>query len=33
MIISAMSARSRYTGEDPKPHFPLLRGREHDGAV
>jgi phytanoyl-CoA hydroxylase len=33
MIISVMSARSRYTGADPKPHFPLLRGREHAGAV
>jgi phytanoyl-CoA hydroxylase len=33
MIISAMSARSRYTGPEPKPHFPLLRGREYAGAV
>jgi phytanoyl-CoA hydroxylase len=33
MIISAMSARSRYTGRDPKPHFPVLRGREFAGAV
>jgi len=33
MIISAMSARSRYTGPDPRPHFPLLRGREYAGAV
>jgi ectoine hydroxylase-related dioxygenase (phytanoyl-CoA dioxygenase family) len=33
MIISAMSARSRYTGRDPKPSFPLLRGREYAGAV
>jgi phytanoyl-CoA hydroxylase len=33
MIVSAMSARSRYTGGGEKPHFPLLRGREHAGAV
>jgi len=33
MIISAMSARSRYTGPEPKPHFPLLRGRDYAGAV
>ena len=33
MIISAMSARSHYTGREPKPHFPLLRGREYAGAV
>jgi phytanoyl-CoA hydroxylase len=33
MIISAMSARSRYTGPEPGPHFPLLRGREYAGAV
>jgi phytanoyl-CoA hydroxylase len=33
MIISAMSARSRYTGKREKPEFMLLRGREHAGAV
>jgi phytanoyl-CoA hydroxylase len=33
MIISAMSARSRYTGGDPRPSFPLLHGREYAGAV
>jgi ectoine hydroxylase-related dioxygenase (phytanoyl-CoA dioxygenase family) len=33
IIISAMSARSRYTGPEPRPHFPLLRGREYPGAV
>jgi ectoine hydroxylase-related dioxygenase (phytanoyl-CoA dioxygenase family) len=33
MIVSAMSARSRYTGSGTKPDFPLLRGREHAGAV
>jgi phytanoyl-CoA hydroxylase len=33
MIISAMSARSHYTGSGPTPHFPLLRGREFAGAV
>lgn len=32
MIVSAMSARSRYTGKG-EPHFTLLRGREHAGAV
>jgi phytanoyl-CoA hydroxylase len=33
MIVSAMSARSRYTGKGEAPHFTLLRGREHAGAV
>jgi phytanoyl-CoA hydroxylase len=33
MIVSAMSARSRYTGGGSKPSFPLLRGREYTGAV
>lgn len=33
MIISAMSARSRYTGGEPRPVFPLLRGHEYAGAV
>lgn len=33
LIISAMSARSRYTGGGPKPEFPLLRGHEYAGAV
>jgi phytanoyl-CoA hydroxylase len=33
IIVSAMSARSRYTGKGEKRHFPLLRGREYAGAV
>jgi phytanoyl-CoA hydroxylase len=33
MIISAMSARSRYTGPGEKPRFMLLRGREYAEAV
>ena len=33
MIVSAMSARSRYTGGGEKPQFMLLRGREYAGAV
>jgi hypothetical protein len=33
MIVSAMSARSRYTGKGKPPHFTLLRGRDHAGAA
>jgi phytanoyl-CoA hydroxylase len=31
--LAYMSARSRYTGKEPKPEYPLVKGREYEGCV